>query len=411
MVTARKIYFKVLFGGSLALVVVMFAVFSIYWGALWKTPAHNLHGWVVDFDQSNIGTAVVQTLVASSTSTKITWTEIPASEFAGGPSEIAGRIAEEGAWVAVVVHANATSRLGAAAASADSSYNGTSAITVYASEARSENAFRSLIRPTVQGLLGAVAENFANQFAKQLSSSSNLSTLLSNAPQIVTQPISYTIDNLHPFDVPVATAITFVGLIYLLILSFFIVNVSLSARQTSGLEQHLTTGSLIRLRLASSFVAYFFIALFYSLLSKAFQVDFSRKFGPGGFVLFWMLNWIGMLAVGLALESMITLLTIKGVPFFMILWIIANVSVCFLPIDVLPRIFHYGYAMPFYNVSRAIRTILFSTKNTVGLNFGILLAWVAVSVMTLILFQWFMRRKHITELDHAFEVDKEVADD
>ena len=47
MVTARKIYFKVLFGGSLALVVVMFAVFSIYWGALWKTPAHNLHGWVV----------------------------------------------------------------------------------------------------------------------------------------------------------------------------------------------------------------------------------------------------------------------------------------------------------------------------------------------------------------------------
>ncbi|KAK7462780.1 hypothetical protein VKT23_007364 [Stygiomarasmius scandens] len=411
MAAARKIYLKVLVGGSFMLVIAMFSIFSIYWGALWKSPAHNLQGWVVDFDQSTIGTSVVQALVASSSSSKITWKEMPASEFTGGPSEVAGRVAEEKAWVAVVVNANATSRLNAATASADSSYNGTSAITVYASEARNENAFRSIIRPIVQGILATIGENFAIQFAKQLSSSSNLSTLLSNAPQIITQPVSYTLDNLHPFNVPVATAITFVGLIYLLILSFFIVNVSLSARQVSGLEQHLSTGALIRLRLISTILAYFFISLFYSLLSKAFQVDFSRKFGEGGFVVFWMLNWVGMLAVGLALESMITILTIRGVPFFMILWIIVNVSVCALPIDVLPRIYHYGYAMPFYNVSRAIRTILFDTKNTVGLNFGILLAWVAISMITLPLFQWFMRRRNITELNHAFETDKEVADD
>jgi Protein of unknown function (DUF3533) len=124
-------------------------------------------------------------------------------------------------------------------------------------------------------------------------------------------------------------------------------------------------------------------------------------------MIFWMLNWIGMLAVsvphnlcistsshllifsntrsGLALESLITLLTPRFLPFFMILWIIsafpasflppfshthqqhkptANVSVCLLPIPVLPRIFHYGYAMPFYGVSRAVRTIVFGTKNS-----------------------------------------------
>ena len=124
-------------------------------------------------------------------------------------------------------------------------------------------------------------------------------------------------------------------------------------------------------------------------------------------MIFWMLNWIGMLAVsvphnlcistsshllilsnthsGLALESLITLLTPRFLPFFMILWIIgafpasflhpfshthqqhkptANVSVCLLPIPVLPRIFHYGYAAPFYSVSRAVRTIVFGTKNS-----------------------------------------------
>lgn len=34
-----------------------------------------------------------------------------------------------------------------------------------------------------------------------------------------------------------------------------------------------------------------------------------------------------------------------------------------MPIEVLPRIFRYGYAMQFYNVSGAVRTILFGTKN------------------------------------------------
>jgi hypothetical protein len=110
-----------------------------------------------------------------------------------------------------------------------------------------------------------------------------------------------------------------------------------------------------------------------------------------------MLSYVGMLSVyassvilsspanssfsGLALESLVTLLTVKFIPFFMLMWIIsaflsltrcvlpltarllANISVCIFPIEVLPRIFRYGYASPFYNVSRGMRTIVFGTKN------------------------------------------------
>jgi hypothetical protein len=83
-----------------------------------------------------------------------------------------------------------------------------------------------------------ISQSFANQYAKQLATNPNISLLLSNSPQIITQPLYYTIDNLRPFNVPVyvflviawesavltifpssATAVTFVGLIYLLILS------------------------------------------------------------------------------------------------------------------------------------------------------------------------------------------------
>ena len=111
-----------------------------------------------------------------------------------------------------------------------------------------------------------------------------------------------------------------------------------------------------------------------------------------------MVNWVGMLSVyvlldhqvdivlihirsGLALESVITLLTARYIPFFMILLIIgmnvssstfiayynsfisANVAVCIYPIDMLPQIFRYGYAAPFYNISQSVRTIVFGTRN------------------------------------------------
>jgi Protein of unknown function (DUF3533) len=41
----------------------------------------------------------------------------------------------------------------------------------------------------------------------------------------------------------------------------------------------------------------------------------------------------------------------------------ANVSVCSYPIDMLPRIYRYGYGAPFFNVSQSVRTIVFGTRN------------------------------------------------
>jgi len=123
-----------------------------------------------------------------------------------------------------------------------------------------------------------------------------------------------------------------------------------------------------------------------------------------------MLNYCGILAVGMALEAMITLLSIQFVPFFMLTWIIGephntrtltpgsqphlvNVSVCVFPIEIMPSIYRYGKAAPFYNVSRAMRTIIFGTKNVVGHSFGILIVWIAISCITMPLIQIWARRR------------------
>ncbi|TEB04503.1 hypothetical protein FA13DRAFT_1283197 [Coprinellus micaceus] len=71
-----------------------------------------------------------------------------------------------------------------------------------------------------------------------------------------------------------------------------------------------------------------------------------------------MVNYIGMLAMALALESLITLLTPRGMPFVMLTWIITNLAVILFPIDALPSIYRYGYAAPSFNLSRALRSII-----------------------------------------------------
>ncbi|KAJ7654865.1 hypothetical protein B0H17DRAFT_956677 [Mycena rosella] len=385
--TARGIYLHTLFGGTMALSIVIFAVFSIYWGSVYTTPARALPGWIVDFDGGFVGESVVTALKALDPGRGIAWQVIPASQLPSGIAQLNDALTDEKTWFGLAINAGASANLTAALSTPDASYNPSAAITFVTLEARNEDIYPVLLA-MMNAKLDVIVQDFALQAAKNLSSSANLVKLLSTSPQTVTMPIGYTVTNLRPFDVPLAEAVTFVGLIYMLILSFFIVMISNGGRLASGLDTHLTLRSLITLRLVTPFIAYFVLSLFYTLLSRAFQLPFDRNFGRAGFVIFWMLSYLGMLACGLAVEAMITLLTIRFIPFFLLIWIISNVAVCVFPLQVLPIVYRYGYAAPFYNISRAVRSIVFRTKNDLGLNFGILIAWVVISCITLPTFQW-----------------------
>jgi len=92
---------------------------------------------------------------------------------------------------------------------------------------------------------------------------------------------------------------------------------------------------------------------------------------------------------------MITILTPRFIALFLLLWIIANVSVCIFPPQLLAGVYHYGYAMPFYNIQQTVRAIIFGTRDQIGLNFGVQIVWIVVSWCTLILFQYIKRRQSI----------------
>ncbi|KAI0268702.1 hypothetical protein BC834DRAFT_821175 [Gloeopeniophorella convolvens] len=404
---ARKVYIKIISSITFLIIIFVLAALSIYWGALWKTPSHvhKLNGWIVDFDGAQVGQFVSRALLATNgPPTTITWSTVSPDQFPNGVQDIERAIVqEEKAWLILAISPNATNTLNAAVASADDSYVANRSVTVYAAEARSENAYRVIIHPAVESILDAITEAFNVQYIGGLPGrSSNLATLLANAPRLVSQPISYNVNNVRPFDVPVAAAVDFVGLIYLVILAFVATMAHYGARvDITHLQDRLTFKWLIIIRIVNPVIMYFFISLFYCLLSLAFQVPFNRHFGHSGFVIYWMMSWLAMCALGGAVESMLTLLTPRFIPFFLLLWIIVNVSVCFFPPVLLPGIYTYAYGVPFYNVQQTVRAIVFGSRNQIGLNFGVQFAWIVISCCTLTLFQFIKRRQSIREHEAA----------
>ncbi|KAF8624718.1 hypothetical protein AX17_007049 [Amanita inopinata Kibby_2008] len=292
----RAVYLNAIGKGTFMIMVVVLAVFPIYWGSLWKVPSGNLHGWIVDFDGGPVGQFVTKGLL-DVPSRGISLTVVPATNFAGGISQLANAIVEEKTWFAVTINPATSARLNASLTSPNASYNPFEAITVLANEGRNEASFRNIIRPLINTRLDNLTYHFATQNAQRQVNNSALLSLLSTSPQTLASPIGYTIDNLRPFYAPVASATTFAGLIYLTIAAFFMVVISASARQASGIDTRLTLRSLFIVRFVSSFTSYFFISLCYSLLNLAFQLNLNHKFGRRGFVIFWMLNWVGMTAL------------------------------------------------------------------------------------------------------------------
>jgi hypothetical protein len=69
------------------------------------------------------------------------------------------------------------------------------------------------------------------------------------------------------------------------------------------------------------------------------------------------------MSLGLATEAMITILTPRFISFFLIVLIVINVSETSVPIPLSGSyIYRVGYGLPFWNLSEAVRTIIFNTK-------------------------------------------------
>lgn len=68
-------------------------------------------------------------------------------------------------------------------------------------------------------------------------------TLLAQAPGTIVQPVYFTMNNVRPYNQPVATAITLVGAIYLLIFSFIVTMTLFPVREIMYVDPLLSSPS------------------------------------------------------------------------------------------------------------------------------------------------------------------------
>ncbi|CEL62334.1 Nitrosoguanidine resistance protein SNG1 OS=Saccharomyces cerevisiae (strain ATCC 204508 / S288c) GN=SNG1 PE=1 SV=1 [Rhizoctonia solani AG-1 IB] len=393
----RKIYTKIMLMTLTLTIIMMWICLPVYWGSLARSATHapSLTAWVIDRDGGEIGQSVVQGLLQTTRSGSkqhLGWRQLSASEV----SDVAGAVVDEKAWGAVVINASASSRLNAARIAGDASYNPMTSITFYYAQARNELATGNYVVPLTTAALTQILQRFnTNSAASYLASVSGNSTALqalTAAPQTLTTGAWWTTENLRPYNAPVATALTLVGQIYLVIFGFIMTMTNDAARGIFG--PFLRLRSYLILRILVPLGLYFPLSLAFAMVSLPFHAPFGTRYTyAGGFFLYFLYTFMGMTALGLATEAMVTILTPRFMAFFLIPLIISNVSVAVLPFELQPWFYKYGYGFPIFNNTQSVRTILFDTKNHLGLNAGVLMSWIVLSLITIPLFTVIMRRR------------------
>jgi hypothetical protein len=353
----------------------VFGVLSIFWGSQYPTEKNYtaLKVWVVDFDGQTeayrtddpiVGPTVtnVTKQILSSDSLHLGYEIRSPSEFNNDPWKVRQGVYDEHAHAAVIVNPNATTLLRAAITNHNESYDPAGAIQTIYITAREELTYFNYILPDLTILHSSIIASFGPLWARQLvTGSTNLTTA---PPQAINPGIANTNIDLRPFYPAAAAPAVTIGLIYLIIIAFFnfpfLMPIHAQFVKPDG-HPPLKVPHWLLWRILSNIAAYFFVSFFYSLVSLAFQIPFgndpapdliharnANAYGKGSFVVFWMLNWVGMAALGFPCENMAMILGMPWSSFFLIFWVITNVATAFYAIDLAPGFYRWGYAWPLH---------------------------------------------------------------
>ncbi|KAH7130475.1 hypothetical protein B0J11DRAFT_602818 [Dendryphion nanum] len=407
------------------------AVLSIYWGVFFKVEDRLTHlsVFVVDFDgiaPDDSGNApfvgpmitrLVQETLNSGQPT-LGYSSRPPSEFGNDPLRVRQAVYDFNAWAAIVINPNATAMLYSAIATGNMSYDPMGACQLIYQDSRDETNWFDFILPLISTLIRQAQSTVGTEWARMVLRNASDPTTLANmqaVPQALNPAIGFSEYNLRPFFPYTGIPAVSIGLIYLIIISFFSFSFYLPIHmQFINPKGHppLKFRQLIIWRWIATVSAYFMLSLAYSLVSLAFQINFSHlspitseaqvtdiaygnpvAYGRATFLVYWMLNFFGMIALGMACENVAMLVGAPWMGCWLIFWVITNVSTAFYDVEIAPGFYHYGYAWPLHYVVEASRQILFDLHSRIGLDFGVLIAWGAVNTVFFPFCCWFQRWK------------------
>lgn len=295
--------------------------------------------------------------------------------FKNDPVQVRLAVYKQEAWASIVINPNATALLYSAVQTGNSSYDPLGACQVTYVEARDETTWHNYIQPLLDQFIIQATTTASRRWASVALQNASDPAVLANlraAPQALSPAIGFSRYNLRPFYPYVAEPTVTIALIYLIIISFFSFSfylpIHLKYLKPEG-HPPLRFWQLVIWRWCATAAAYFFLSLAYSLISLAFQINFSGggnpvssnvlsndishgnsdAYGRGSFPVYWMLNFCGMAALGLACENVAMLIGQPWMGLWLIFWVITNVSTALYNIDTEPGFYRWGYAWPLHH--------------------------------------------------------------
>ncbi|OCF78731.1 hypothetical protein I204_00675 [Kwoniella mangroviensis CBS 8886] len=341
------------------------------------------------------------------------------SNYPNGLEDVRRSVVAQECWAAIVVNDNASSAWTDALQNGDESYDPTGAIGIYYSGARFYQVvllyFDSLITRALANPLATARSQALEAFMGSANTNPTLLTNAARVPQAIGVGFGYTIFDVRPIQngAWAGAAPMEASLIYFIIFAFYLCLFGGIARMKSGLNSRLKMSSMLGLRLGWPLLAYFFISLWQTLIVRAWQIPLSDHLGRAGFVTLWALNYVTIIAAGFAMETMLALIGIAWLPFFLILWIILNITSSFYPIELMPNFYRFLRWMPFVHNVEAYKIIAYGTdlQHRLGLHFGIIFAVIGVELICFPLALFFERWKSDRDQRKQVEQKKKEEDD
>lgn len=211
---------------------------SLYWAVFYNLPQNlgALVVYVVDFDGAFapyndvtpvVGPAITQLaeqMVNGATPT-LAYTIVEPSVFNNDPMQVRQAVYDWEAWAAIIINPNATSLLSAAIQNGNTSYDPLGACQLVFIDSRDDTNWYDFLNPQLSMFqteaTSMVGEMWTKQVMQEAATNTALVTNAARVPQALSPAIGFSQYNLRPFFPYTAIPAVSIGLIYLIIISFF----------------------------------------------------------------------------------------------------------------------------------------------------------------------------------------------
>ena len=358
------------------------------------------------------------------------------SLFEDDPLEVRRWVSRLDGWGAILVNNNASALLKQAVENGDTTYDPMGAGAIIYDQARDLETINQYVAPALTQLCQDVVSNFGRDWVQGVLRNSSLSAnVYARSPQALSPAIGFSTINLRPFDPPNAIPSVTIGLIYLIIIAYFSfsffapIHAKLNRRSASlpvtppdatttnthpGHQQipsptpppippTIKLSHILLWRYLSTLTSYLLLSLTYSLVSLAFVIPFHNPppsaplttpaANPNPYSshtrtwpTYWMLNFLGMTALGLACENVGHVIGTPWLGMWLVFWVITNVSTGFYDVELAPGFYGWGYVWPLHSLVEVSRGLLFDVVQggeVAGLErgFGVLIVWAIIGTL------------------------------